>query len=131
MPFAGALERTTPPKARDRSWPWSHPARHGFRDAERGDRRRHHLHETAGQRRLQRPVVVVEINKRATCPTLRHLFATPLLEDGYDLRTEEELLERSAMITTMMYTRVLNRGGFGVRSPLDVPAAAPDRRRGA
>ncbi len=76
---------------------------------------RHHLHETA----VQRAVRESGIAKRATCHTLRHSFATHLLEDGYDIRTQQESLGRSDVRTTMIYAHVLNRGALGVRSPAD------------
>ena len=84
-----------------------------------GEERRHHLHETAVQRAAQSAVRGAERSARATCHTLRHLLATLLLEDEYDIRTLPELLGHRDVRTTMMYTHVLNRGRLGVRSPAD------------
>ena len=80
---------------------------------------RHHLHETVIQRAVHRAVREVGLTKPATCHTFRHSFATHLLEDGYDIRTVQELLGHRDVRTTMIYTHVLNRGPAGVRSPLD------------
>ena len=82
--------------------------------------RRHHLHETAVQRALRRAVLDVGISRRISCHTFRHSFATHLLEEGYDIRTIQELLGHKDVKTTMIYTHVLNRGGRGVRSPADI-----------
>ena len=81
---------------------------------------RHHIHETVIQRAVHVAVIQAGLGKRASCHTLRHSFATHLLEAGYDIRTVQELLGHNDVKTTMIYTHVLNRGGQGVRSPADM-----------
>lgn len=105
---------------RDWPWQWAFPATRTYFDPESGRRSRHHLHQTVIQRAMKKAVRDSGISKRATSHTLRHSFATHLLEDGYDIRTIQEFLGHRSLRTTMQYTHVLNRGGLGVRSPADV-----------
>ena len=114
-----ALERKYVNAGKEWGWQWVFPATGHYTDRVTGEKRRHHLHESVLQRAFREARLQVGLAKPATCHTLRHSFATHLLEGGYDIRTVQELLGHSDVTTTMVYTHVLNRGGRGVRSPAD------------
>jgi integron integrase len=113
----GAFGRKSPGAARQWSWQFAFPARRRYEGPD--GYRRHHLHESVVQRAVRTAAAEAGLTKRITCHSLRHSFATHLLQDGYDIRTVQELLGHRDVATTMIYTHVLNRGGMGVLSPAD------------
>jgi integrase len=117
LPFA--LERKYPHADKEWIWQFVFPAIGMTRNPRSNLVRRHHLHESGVQKALKQAVRATGITKRVGCHTFRHSFATHLLEAGYDIRTVQELLGHKDVKTTMIYTHVLNRGGRGVKSPLD------------
>jgi integron integrase len=117
-----ALARKYPNAPREWHWQYVFPSGRISFDARSGKGRRHHLHENGLQKAVKKAGVAAGIAKRVHCHSLRHSFATHLLEQGYDIRTVQDLLGHADVSTTMIYTHVLNRGGQGVVSPLDVPS---------
>jgi len=126
-----ALARKYPQAGVQWGWQYLFPAAGLCRDPYSGEPVRHHLHEKGVQRAVQSAVRRAGLSQPASCHTLRHSFATHLLEDGYDVRTLQELLGHSDLKTTMIYTHVLSKGAGGVRSPLDRPVGAAPADRGA
>ena len=114
-----ALDRKYPNAAREWIWQYIFPSGQLSQDPRSGETRRHHLDESGLQRAVRQVARAAGLEKRVTCHTFRHSFATHLLENHYDIRTVQELLGHKDVKTTMIYTHVLNKGPLGVVSPVD------------
>lgn len=117
-----ALSRKYPNAAAEPAWQYVFPADERSRDPRDGGERRHHVGEEALSRHLKRAALQLGLTKPVSAHTLRHSFATHLLEAGYDIRTVQALLGHKDLATTQIYTHVLGRGAGAVRSPLDIDA---------
>jgi integron integrase len=124
-----ALARKYPQAGRQWAWQFVFPSGNLSADPDSGVIRRHHVHEHSLQRAIKLAARRAGIQKPVSCHTFRHSFATHLLENGYDIRTVQELLGHASVETTMIYTHVMNKGGRGVRSPLESLAAGPVNRQ--
>jgi integron integrase len=117
LPYA--LERKYPNAGKEWRWQWLFPSSKLSTDPRTKITRRHHIHSTILQRHLKKAAIKAGITKRVSAHTLRHSFATHLIENGYDIRTVQDLLGHSSLKTTMIYTHVAAKNRMGVKSPLD------------
>lgn len=113
------IERKYPSAGKDLKWQWLFPQKNRWKNKETEEEGRWHIDESLLQKAVKNAIAAAGINKNASCHTFRHSFATHLLENGYDIRTVQELLGHSDIRTTMIYTHVLNKGASAVISPLD------------
>jgi len=114
-----ALDRKYPNAGKEWIWQYIFPAKNTSVDPRSGVERRHHVEASVLEKAIKRATLTIGLNKRVTCHTLRHSFATHLLQSGTDIRTIQDLLGHNDLSTTMIYTHVLRQGGQGVKSPLD------------
>jgi integron integrase len=114
-----ALVRKYPTASKEWRWQYAFPSSHRTSDSQTGTEFRHHVDPSLLQRAVKTAILRAGVPKNGSCHTFRHSFATHLLENGYDIRTVQELLGHRDVQTTMIYTHVLNKGGLAVRSPLD------------
>jgi integron integrase len=114
-----ALERNYPNAPMDLAWQYIFPSKYLMIDSHSGKLKQHHCHESFLQKAMKEAIRKAQIDKNASCYTLRHSFATHLLEDGYNIRIIQELIGHKDVRTTMLYTHVINKNKFNVRSPLD------------